>query len=62
MIRNIIGTALLVVSLLANAANFSACPQFFVDGIPPTIQNEAILKPRALCFSEFAIVHARILR
>jgi endonuclease G len=38
------------------AADFSACPQFFVQGKPPIVAP--LPKNRALCYDAFAILHS----
>jgi endonuclease G len=42
----------------AGAADFQACPQFFVGGIAPTAPQYQELRPRALCFEAFAVLHS----
>ena len=52
---------LFAVSLTASAANpteFRDCPQFFASGKSPTAASFANLKPRALCFDAFAVLHS----
>ncbi len=36
--------------------DFAACPQFFVNGIPPVVEKH--LLQRALCYDAFAILHS----
>jgi endonuclease G len=42
----------------ASQADFASCPQFFANNTPPTIEKQDGLKLRALCFSEFAVLHS----
>lgn len=57
MKRLFLFSLLLSLSLTVGAADF-ACPQFFWRERIPVVQNEKALLPRALCFSEFAILHS----
>lgn len=38
--------------------DFDQCRNFFADSTPPVVQNQEGLKPRALCFSSFAVMHS----
>jgi len=40
------------------ATDFAACQQFFAQGAIPQVHNTQSLKPRALCFDSFAILHS----
>lgn len=54
------GVALLLTAVsLSFAANtdFSQCRDMFVQGQPPTLPNQT-MTPRALCYSEFAVMHS----
>jgi endonuclease G len=44
----------------ANAASrdFEQCREYFADSTPPIVQHQDELKPRALCFSGFAVMHS----
>jgi len=55
--RSFLLSVLLSLSFTVSAANF-ACTQFFWQERIPVIQNEKEMLPRALCFSEFAILHS----
>jgi len=55
--RHFLFSLLLSLSFAVSAADF-ACTQFFWQEKIPVIQNEKALLPRALCFSEFAILHS----
>ncbi len=46
--------AALAFPLIAGAAGFADCPQFFVNQQPPAFKGA---KLRALCFSHFAVLH-----
>ncbi|WP_455289263.1 DNA/RNA non-specific endonuclease [Cupriavidus necator] len=39
------------------ATDFDRCPQFFAKGIVPQVRGQN-LKPRALCFEAFAVLHS----
>jgi endonuclease G, mitochondrial len=47
-------------SALARAAtgDFAQCPQFFFDGRPPQANLAPDMRPRALCFDGFAVLHS----
>lgn len=55
--RSFLTSVFLSLSFAVSAADF-ACPQFFWRERIPVIQNEKELIPRALCFSEFAVLHS----
>lgn len=40
------------------ATGFESCPQFFAKGAVPQVRNPKSLKPRALCFDAFAVLHS----
>ncbi|MBP0639680.1 DNA/RNA non-specific endonuclease [Cupriavidus sp. AcVe19-6a] len=40
------------------ATEFDRCPQFFAQGAVPLVRNAQRLKPRALCFEAFAVLHS----
>ncbi|NOV24764.1 DNA/RNA non-specific endonuclease [Cupriavidus necator] len=40
------------------ATEFDRCPQFFAQGAVPQVRNAQSLKPRALCFEAFAVLHS----
>ncbi|AOY93759.1 endonuclease [Cupriavidus sp. USMAA2-4] len=40
------------------AADFAGCQQFFAQGAVPQLHKAQNLKPRALCFDSFAILHS----
>ena len=49
----------LSLSATANASDdFAECRQYFAHQTPPIVQNQNDIKPRALCFSEFAVLHS----
>lgn len=50
--------AIAVSPALADEAEFNQCRQFFAHGKPPIIRQPEKLRPRALCFSAFAISHS----
>ncbi len=47
-------------SVLASAGtgDFAQCPQFFFGGKPPQVNIAPDMRPRALCFDGFAILHS----
>ena len=51
---------LLSLSALArgNVGDFAQCPQYFSGGTPPAVAIPAEMKPRALCFDGFAVLHS----
>jgi endonuclease G len=60
-IPTLVSTLLFAVSLTASAANptdFRDCPQFFAAGKAPSAANLDSLRPRALCFDAFAVLHS----
>jgi len=62
MIRKI-GAGLVAVAIsfgTAFAADFDQCRDEFIHGNPPVIQHQETLRPRALCFSAFAVLHSGI--
>ncbi len=55
--------ALIVFLLMADTAfaegnNFAQCQQHFANGEPPLTHAQQDMKPRALCFDAFAILHS----
>jgi len=49
---------LLPFHLVFAATDFSECRQLFAQGKVPEIPKQEDLKPRALCFSAFAVLHS----
>lgn len=45
-------------SVTTTSQDFADCHQFFANNTPPVIQHQEELKPRALCFSSFAVLHS----
>lgn len=39
-------------------SNFKECADDFFNGTPPTIRNLQELKPREICFKDFAVLHS----
>ncbi len=56
----IVLTRLTASSFSIASQDFSECRQFFSGGKIPIIQHQEELKPRALCFSTFAVLHSGI--
>lgn len=54
----LVATLLVTTPAFAAGRDFEQCHQVFADGTPPVIQSQEGLKPRALCFSEFAVMHS----
>lgn len=54
--------ATLIIAFITNIAiaapDFAECRKFFANGNIPVIQHQQELKPRALCFSSFAVLHS----
>ena len=44
--------------VFAASTGFDQCLQVFANNTPPVVQNHSDLKPRALCFSGFAVLHS----
>lgn len=42
----------------ADSTDFAQCRQHFANGKPPVIQFQQDVKPRALCFDGFAVLHS----
>lgn len=42
----------------ATGRDFEQCLQLFANNTPPVIQHQVDLKPRALCFNAFAVMHS----
>jgi endonuclease G len=47
-----------ITAAIAGDNNFEQCRQLFAHGNPPVIQHPEDLRPRALCFSAFAVLHS----
>jgi endonuclease G, mitochondrial len=45
---------------VTHPTDFGACPQFFVNGVPPVVPHLKQLKPRELCFDAFAVLHSGV--
>lgn len=45
-------------SAFAADSDFGACRDTFANGNPPIIQHQVTIKPRALCFSGFAVLYS----
>ena len=60
MIKRFIATLALASGTFspAFAADFSQCPQFFADGVPPSVPALQARGPRALCFDAFAVMYS----
>lgn len=57
--RLILGSVFFFVAILSNASeDFSQCRQFFVNGQIPIVTHNLGLRPRALCYSSFAVLHS----
>lgn len=48
----------LTVSTAQAANDFKDCSQYFANNTPPVVQHQDQLQTRALCFSEFAVLHS----
>lgn len=48
----------LATTAFAANKNFDQCRQFFANESPPVVPHQEELKPRALCFSSFAVLHS----
>lgn len=55
VVRAILASAAIAVSMSASAGGFADCPQFFANGHPPALKGE---KLRELCYSHFAVLHS----
>ena len=44
--------------VFAASADFEQCLQVFANNTPPVVHNQNEQKPRALCFSGFAVLHS----
>jgi endonuclease G len=49
---------LLAPSAFSANKDFDQCREYFADNTLPVVQNQEELKPRALCFSGFAVMHS----
>ncbi len=63
VVKSYITIAVLAMGLAATPVfaghnDFDKCREFFADSTPPVVQNQAELKPLALCFSSFAVMHS----
>jgi|GEM_PF-3066131 len=60
MIKKILCITALAVSnnLVFAAQDFAECRQFFANGQVPAIDHKHELNTRALCFSNFAVLHS----
>jgi endonuclease G len=45
-------------SALATQNDFNECREYFADSTPPVVHRQEELKPRALCYSGFAVMHS----
>lgn len=54
----LVGIAASSVTALAAETGFEQCRQLFANGNPPVVQHQEELRPRALCFSAFAVLHS----
>ncbi|MFZ6742877.1 DNA/RNA non-specific endonuclease [Undibacterium sp. JH2W] len=43
---------------VSSTGEFSDCPQFFAKGQIPSLAHASQMRPRALCFSAFAVLHS----
>ncbi|MFZ2161981.1 MAG: DNA/RNA non-specific endonuclease [Sideroxyarcus sp.] len=50
--------AVAATTAFADENNFADCRQLFANNTPPVFQHQDDLKPRALCFAEFAVLHS----
>ena len=50
--------ALMAFAASAAIAGFESCPQFFPNGIKPTVSVKAPARHREICFSSFAVLHS----
>lgn len=59
-LSHVLAALLISVSYVAFAqqTDFSACPQYFANGITPRVQNLQQWKPRAICYDAFAVMHS----
>ena len=54
--RSVITALVLAWTTFSQAADFSACPQFFANAKPPVLAARPM--QRALCYDAFAILHS----
>ncbi len=54
----ILCAALGISSAFAAGGDFESCREIFADGTPPILRTQAQIKPRALCFSGFAVLYS----
>lgn len=47
-----------ITPVFGGETGFEQCRQLFAHGKPPVIQHQENLRPRALCFSAFAVLHS----
>jgi len=60
MTRNLKAGLFALMAFVASAAiaGFESCPQFFPNGIKPTVSVNAPAKQREICFDSFAVLHS----
>lgn len=54
----VISLGIATTSAFAAQGGFEQCRYVFANGIPPDVQQQEELRPRALCFNAFAILHS----
>ena len=54
----LLATLLVATPAFSDENDFAKCRQFFPNNTPPVIRHQEELKPRALCFSAFAVLHS----
>jgi endonuclease G len=57
-----ISLGLAITTAFAAETGFEQCRNLFADGNPPALLHQENLRPRALCFSAFAVLHSGISR
>lgn len=60
--KSIITLALGLILSASVAFGSTACPQHFVDGQAPELITSLLPKTKALCYSEFAVLHSGVTR
>ncbi|WP_035384429.1 DNA/RNA non-specific endonuclease [Ferriphaselus sp. R-1] len=61
LLKHVVTASLLLpsVAVHAGSTSFDQCPQFFAHGKSPVIRaSQQDMKPRALCFDGFAVLHS----
>lgn len=60
MTRSLKASLFVLIAVAASTANagFESCPQFFPNGIKPTVSVKAPTKQREICFDSFAVLHS----